>query len=97
MLKKLIAVIAALIVSTAMFAAVNVNTADEAALKGLKGIGEKLAKHIVAERTEHGAFKDFADLSARVKHLSEKKLEKLKAEGLTVEPAPAPAAEATKS
>lgn len=92
MIKKLIALSVALLLAVASWAAVNANTADEAALRGVKGLGKKAAAAIVAERTANGPFKDFADLTKRVKHIGKKRAAKLQAEGLVVEPAEAPAA-----
>jgi DNA uptake protein ComE-like DNA-binding protein len=46
---------------------VNINSADEALLERLEGIGPGLAGRIVAERTRGGPFRDAADLAARVK------------------------------
>lgn len=41
---------------------VNINTADEAALTGLPGIGEAKAKSIIAYRTEHGRFSSIEEI-----------------------------------
>lgn len=60
------------------FAAVNINTADEATLAAeLVGIGEAKAAEIVAERKAHGPFKSPEDLT-RVKGIGEVTLEKNK-------------------
>jgi competence protein ComEA len=76
------------------FAAVDVNTANEDALRGIKGIGPAKAKAILDERASHGPFKDAADLSKRVKGLGGHTVEKLQGEGLAVGPAKADAARA---
>jgi competence protein ComEA len=65
-------------------AAVDVNTANTDALRGIKGIGPAKAKAILDERQAHGPFKDSADLSARVKGMGGKTVQRLQAEGLTV-------------
>ena len=63
---------------------VDVNTADEAALRAIKGIGPAKAKAIVDERAAGGFFKDADDLGRRVKGLGGRSVERLRAEGLTV-------------
>jgi competence protein ComEA len=62
---------------------VNINTADEAALKSLKGIGEKKAKAIIEYREKNGSFKTVDDL-AKVKGIGDKQLGKLK-DQITIE------------
>ncbi len=57
---------------------VNVNTADEAALKALPGIGGKEAKAIVKYRKKHGPFKTIDDL-AKVDGVGKKDVEKIRA------------------
>jgi competence protein ComEA len=66
------------------FAAVDVNTANTDALRGIKGIGPAKAKAILDEREAHGPFKDAAELSKRVKGMGGKTVERLQAEGLTI-------------
>ncbi|SAL54421.1 DNA-binding protein [Caballeronia peredens] len=66
------------------FAAVDVNTANSDALRGVKGIGPAKAKAILDERQAHGPFKDASDLSTRVKGLGGKTVQRLEAEGLTI-------------
>ena len=63
---------------------VNVNTADAKELQRVKGIGPSMAQKIVSARKKGGEFKGAADLSRRVKGLGEKRLAKLKANGLVV-------------
>jgi competence protein ComEA len=65
-------------------AAVDINTASEAQLRELKGIGPSTARAIVQDRTDHGPFKSADDLSTRVKGLGPKSLTKLEGQGLTV-------------
>ncbi|KND55998.1 DNA-binding protein [Candidatus Paraburkholderia kirkii] len=76
------------------FAAVDVNTANADALRGIKGIGPAKAKAILDERQAHGPFKDADDLSTRVKGLGGKTVQRLEAEGLTIGAAPKTAAAA---
>ncbi len=56
---------------------VDVNTATWIEWAQLDGIGEKLAKRIVADRTEHGPFQSVEDLR-RVKGIGAKTLEKMR-------------------
>jgi len=77
------------------WAAVDVNTANADALRGVKGIGPAKAKAILDERQAHGPFKDANDLSTRVKGMGGKTVQRLEAEGLTVGAAPKTAALAT--
>ncbi|HEX4325850.1 MAG TPA: helix-hairpin-helix domain-containing protein [Burkholderiales bacterium] len=49
------------------FAAVDLNSADQATLDGLKGIGPVKAKAIADERAKNGPFKNLDDVQARVK------------------------------
>lgn len=56
---------------------INLNTADEATLASLPGVGTKTASAIVTYRKENGEFKDIGDL-VNVKGIGEKKLAKLK-------------------
>lgn len=67
-MQKLILALVAFFMSIGMaFAAVDLNTADEAALDGLKGVGPVKAKAIVDERKKNGPFKSVDDVQARVK------------------------------
>lgn len=86
MLKKLFMLCLALglSLSAALAAAVEVNTADEAALESVKGIGPVHAKAIIDERTKNGPFKDADDLAARVKGIGQKSVVNLEAAGLTI-------------
>lgn len=87
MLQRLFAQCA--IVFFAMFcpltwAAVEVNTATEAQLTGIKGIGPATAARIVEERTRAGEFKDWKDLISRVKGIGDTSAQKFSKEGLKV-------------
>lgn len=84
MLKKLVAVFAVLAISAgAVFAQVDVNKADQAALDGIRGVGPKLSKAILDERRK-GEFKDWADFETRVPGVGEKSVVKLSEAGLTI-------------
>ena len=58
-------------------ALVNINTADEATLTSLKGIGSAKAKAITQYRQEHGPFKTVDDLK-KVSGIGDKTLAALK-------------------
>jgi competence protein ComEA len=78
-------------------AAVDINTADEAALVSLKGLGPATAKRILEERTRRGAYKDGADLAERVSGIGPKSVVRLQEAGLTFgKAAPAAAKPAAK-
>ena len=62
---------------------VNINTADEATLMALNGIGESKAKAILEYRQKNGPFKSVDDLM-KVKGIGDKTLAQLR-EQLTVE------------
>lgn len=85
MLKKLVAVIAVVMVMMgSAFAQVDVNKADQAALDGIKGIGPAKSKAILDERKKGGDFKDWTDFEERVKGIGSKNAEKLSEAGLTI-------------
>lgn len=65
-------------------AAVDVNTANEDALVGIKGIGPARAKAILDERGARGPFKNAEDLASRVKGMGGHTVERLQQEGLTI-------------
>jgi competence protein ComEA len=92
MLKKLLmlCVALALSLSAGFAAAVEVNSADQAALETVKGIGPVHAKAIIDERTKNGPFKDADDLAARVKGIGAKSVTNLEAAGLTINGSSAP-------
>lgn len=92
MLRKLVLLLAALLVtmSSAFAGPVNVNTADQATLQTLKGIGPVKSKAIVDERSKNGPFKNADDLARRVPGLGVKSVTKLEAEGLTIGGSSAP-------
>lgn len=82
MFKKLIAALGALVVVTA-FAAVDVNKADQAGLESIKGIGPTLSTQILDERKK-GPFKDWSDLTTRVKGVGDASAAKFSQNGLTL-------------
>lgn len=85
MSKKLwMAVLAGVFAMGLAQAAVDVNTADLAALEALKGIGAVKAKAILDERQKNGPYKSASDLAARVPGLGEKSVAKLQGNGLLV-------------
>ncbi|MDR5765372.1 MULTISPECIES: helix-hairpin-helix domain-containing protein [unclassified Caballeronia] len=85
MLKKLLMLCFAFVLSMgAAFAAVDVNTADQAALESVKGLGPVKSKAIIDERTKNGPFKDADDLATRVKGLGAKSVTNLEQNGLTI-------------
>ncbi|MEM5342588.1 ComEA family DNA-binding protein [Paraburkholderia azotifigens] len=92
MLKKLLMLCVALVLSlsAAFAAAVEVNSADQAALESVKGIGPAHAKAIIDERTKNGPFKDADDLANRVKGIGQKSVKNLEAAGLTINGSSAP-------
>ena len=59
MLKKLLTLLVATLLATATWAAVDVNTATEAELDGIKGIGPGLSGRILQER-QSAPFKDLS-------------------------------------
>lgn len=79
-MKKLLYVLFAWLVAIqCAFAAININTASEAELDKLPGIGAVKAKAIVEERKKNGPFKSIEDIK-RVKGIGDATLEKLKSE-----------------
>jgi competence ComEA-like helix-hairpin-helix protein len=67
-MNKIIAAIIGFFMAMSMaFAAVDLNSANEAELDAIKGIGPVKAKAIVDERKKNGPFKSLEDVQARVK------------------------------
>src|SRR5438477_783930 len=81
MIKRLLAALLAFF-AFSVFAA-DANTASQAELDAVKGIGPATAAKIVEER-KNGAFKDWPDLVARVKGIGDKNAAKMSEGGLTV-------------
>ena len=95
MKKLLVALLFALFAFSGFaMAAVDVNTATEAQLEGLKGIGPAKAKTIIEYRTKNGPFKSVDDLE-KVKGIGKKTLDVIRADvtvgGGAAAPAPAKA------
>ena len=85
MFNKFLSLIAGIFfVATSAWAAVEINTADQAALDGIAGIGPVTSKAILEERKKNGNFRDWADLEQRVRGIGEKNSVKLSAAGLIV-------------
>lgn len=85
MLKKLLQITLTLIATMGLvFAQVDVNKADKAALDGVKGVGAATSERILAERTKGGNFKDWPDFEKRVKGIGGKSAVKLSTAGLRV-------------
>lgn len=82
MLKNLLSLIV-LLFAAASFAAVDVNTATEAELDGIKGIGPGLSSRILAER-KNGEFHDWSDFIGRVSGVGNKSAVNFSKGGLTV-------------
>ena len=79
-MKQLIALLVAALLSIgAAFGAVNVNTATQAELETLNGIGPSKAKAIIDYRTKNGPFKTHADLD-KVPGIGEGTIGKIKAD-----------------
>ena len=85
MLKKFfLLVVGVFFITASAWAAVEINSADQAALDGIAGIGPATSKAILEERNKHGNFRDWADLEQRVRGIGEKNSVKLSAAGLVV-------------
>lgn len=67
--------------------AVEINTANEAELDSVRGLGPASTERILKAR-EQGPFKDWADLMLRVKGIKPASADKLSANGLTVNAKP---------
>ncbi len=68
----------------------DINTATEADLDSLKGVGPATTARVLAERKK-GEFASWADLMSRVKGIKNPAAAKLSAQGLTVNGLPYPA------
>ena len=83
-MKKLMSGLVAVLAMMALpvLAAVNINTATQAELEAVKGLGETKAKAIISYRESNGAFKSLDDLD-KVKGFGKASIDKLRSE-LTV-------------
>lgn len=77
MKKLLVGLALSLFMAMPALAAVNLNTANQAELEAVKGIGPGKAKAIIAHRDKNGAFKSVDDL-AKVKGFGKASVAKLK-------------------
>ena len=82
MLKTLLATALALL-TTAAFAATDINKATQAEIESIKGIGVEMSNRILDERKQR-EFRDWADLIARVKGIGGASAAKFSSAGLTV-------------
>ena len=73
----------------ALAASVDVNTADQSALEGVKGLGPAMSARIITERGK-GKFRDWPDLATRVSGLGDKNTAKLSTNGLVLDGKPKP-------
>lgn len=73
--------------------AAEVNTASQAELEQVRGIGTSLSKRLIDERSKR-PFADWADLAERVRGVGPASAEKLSRDGLTVNGKPYAAAAA---
>lgn len=97
MIKQLLALVGALLVSTVAFGAdqVNLNTATQTQIEAVAGVGPTKAKAIVDYRTKNGSFKSVDELD-NVTGFGKKTVEKVKG-GFTVSNAQSSKAAASKS
>jgi competence protein ComEA len=72
------------LLSSYAIAQVEVNSADQAALESVRGLGPSKAKAILEERKKNGPYKDANDLHTRVKGIGEKTVERMMQNGLTI-------------
>ncbi|OPL15868.1 MAG: hypothetical protein AVO38_09255 [delta proteobacterium ML8_D] len=78
MVKKFIgSIILVLFLFVSAFAAINLNTADQATLESISGIGPAKASAIIKYRNEHGSFKSVDEL-LNIKGIGPKVLENLR-------------------
>jgi competence protein ComEA len=95
MIKKLLLVVLGWLLIAASVSALELNSASQAELDALKGIGAVKSKAIVDERTKNGPFKDADDFAKRVKGVGDKTVVNLEAQGLTINGSSAPPAGST--
>ena len=78
MLKNIFgSIVLVLFLFVSAFAAINLNTADKAALESISGIGPAKANAIIKYREEHGSFKSVDEL-LNIKGVGPKILESIK-------------------
>ena len=83
MIKKILSTVLLSLLATASIAAVDINTATEADLDSVKGIGPGTSTKILEAR-KASPFKNWGDVMQRVSGIGDKRAAKLSAEGLTV-------------
>ncbi|WP_372525645.1 ComEA family DNA-binding protein [Piscinibacter sp.] len=88
-MRKQLAALALSLFAAAAFAGTELNTAAQAELESIKGIGVAMSTQIVDER-KTAPFSDWADVARRVKGLRGRKAAALSAQGLTVNGLPYP-------
>ena len=76
-MKRLLCALGLFVFSLTAMAAIDVNTASQAQLEALNGIGPAKAKAIVDYRTKNGAFKSVDDLD-KVSGIGKATLEKIR-------------------
>lgn len=85
MLKKIMALLWALGgVGLALAQTLDLNQASEMELDGLKGVGPALTREIMGQR-QKAPFKDWADVTRRVKGMGPQKASSLSAQGVRVQ------------
>ena len=82
MFKHILLALGALVAASA-FAAVDINKASQAELEAVKGIGPAMATKMLDERKK-APFKDWNDVTSRVKGVGDAAASKLSQNGLTV-------------
>ncbi|CAB3798623.1 ComEA family DNA-binding protein [Pararobbsia alpina] len=90
MIKKLLMVVLGWLLIAASVSALELNSASQAELDALKGIGPVKSKAIIDERTKNGPFKNADDFAKRVKGVGDKTVVNLEAQGLTINGSAAP-------
>lgn len=92
-MKKLLILLIGFLLSSPVWAAININSATETELQTLSGIGPSKAKAIVEYRKQNGAFKTTADIK-NVKGIGDGIYQKISPEisvaGTTAKAAPKP-------
>ena len=72
-----------LLCAAGLCSATDLNTATEAELDSIRGIGPATSRRILAER-DKSSFRDWADLMARVKGIQQATAQRYAAQGVTV-------------
>ena len=85
MLKKIMALLWAVgWLGLALAQTLELNKASEMELDGLKGVGPVLTREIMSQR-QKAPFKDWADVTSRVKGMGPQKADSLSAQGVRVQ------------